>query len=130
MNMKFLVVDDEKDVEMLFRQKFRKEVKQGLIELDFAFSGQEALELLRSKQPPDVVYIFSDINMPGMTGFELLKAVKEQFPQIKVSMISAYGDNDNYERAINSGAKEFFTKPIDFDSLKKELHQLIEESNK
>lgn len=125
--MKFLVVDDERDVEMLFRQKFRKEIRQGLVEFEFAFSGQEAIELLRSKQPPDVVYIFSDINMPGMSGFELLEAVKKEFPQIKVSMISAYGDNDNYERAINSGAKEFFTKPIDFDFLKQELHQLIEE---
>lgn len=124
--MKFLVVDDEKDVEMLFRQKFRKEVREGLLELDFAFSGNEALEILRSKQPPEVVYIFSDINMPGMTGFELLEIVKAQFPQIKVSMISAYGDNDNYERAINSGAKEFFTKPIDFESLKQELHQLLD----
>ncbi len=123
--MKFLVVDDERDVEMLFRQKFRKEVRQGLLELEFAFSGNEALELLKSKQPPDVVYIFSDINMPGMTGFDLLEEVKEHFPQIKVSMISAYGDNDNYERAINSGAKEFFTKPIDFDSLKEELHQML-----
>jgi CheY-like chemotaxis protein len=126
--MKFLVVDDERDVEMLFRQKFRKEVRQGLIELEFAFSGSEALELLESKQPPDVVYIFSDINMPGMTGFELLEAVKSQFPQIKVSMISAYGDEENYEKAINSGAKEFFTKPINFDSLKKELHQLLDEN--
>jgi CheY-like chemotaxis protein len=127
--MKFLVVDDERDVEMLFRQKFRKEVRQGLIELEFAFSGSEALELLESKQPPDVVYIFSDINMPGMTGFELLEAVKSQFPQIKVSMISAYGDDENYEKAINSGAKEFFTKPINFDSLKQELHQLLDENN-
>ncbi|MAL16931.1 MAG: response regulator [Balneola sp.] len=126
--MKFLVVDDERDVEMLFRQKFRKEVRQGLIELEFAFSGSEALELLESKQPPDVVYIFSDINMPGMTGFELLEAVKSQFPQIKVSMISAYGDDENYEKAINSGAKEFFTKPINFDSLKQELHQLLDEN--
>jgi len=125
--MKFLVVDDERDVEMLFRQKFRKEVRQGLIEFEFAFSGQEAIELLRSKKPPDVVYIFSDINMPGMSGFELLEAVKNDFPQINVSMISAYGDNDNYERAINSGAKEFFTKPIDFDFLKEELHQLIKD---
>lgn len=127
--MKFLVVDDERDVEMLFRQKFRKEVKQGLLELEFAFSGKEALELLHSKQPPDVVYIFSDINMPGMTGFELLEKVNKQFPQIKVSMISAYGDSENYEKAINSGAKEFFTKPINFDSLKQELHQLLDEGN-
>ncbi len=125
--MKFLVVDDERDVEMLFRQKFRKEVRKGLLELEFAFSGNEALELLHNKQPPDVVYIFSDINMPGMTGFELLEAVKEQFPQINVSMISAYGDTENYDRAINSGAKEFFTKPIDFDSLKQELRQMLDE---
>lgn len=126
--MKFLVVDDEKDVEMLFRQKFRKEIRQELIELEFAFSGQEALDLLTSKQPPDVVYIFSDINMPGMTGFELLEAVNDKFPQIKVSMISAYGDTENYEKAINSGAKEFFTKPIDFDSLREEVHQLLAEN--
>lgn len=126
--MKFLVVDDERDVEMLFRQKFRKEVKEGLLELEFAFSGADALEYLQNKQPPDIVYIFSDINMPGMTGFELLEEVKTQFPQIKVSMISAYGDTENYERAINSGAKEFFTKPIDFNSLKDELKQLIDES--
>ncbi|GAB5409825.1 MAG: response regulator [Balneolaceae bacterium] len=127
--MKFLVVDDERDVEMLFRQKFRKEVRSGLLDLEFAFSGEDALEFLHSKQPPDIVYIFSDINMPGMTGFDLLEEVKNQFPQIKVSMISAYGDNENYERAINSGAKEFFTKPIDFDSLKDELKQLIDNKN-
>ena len=125
--MKLLVVDDEKDVEMLFRQRFRKEVRSGLIELEFAFSGQEALELLQTKEPPDVVYIFSDINMPGMSGLELLDKVKAQFPQIQVSMISAYGDNENYEKAINSGAKEFFTKPIDFSSLREEIQQLLEE---
>ena len=126
--MKLLVVDDEKDVEMLFRQRFRKEVRSGLIELEFAFSGQQALELLQSKEPPDVVYIFSDINMPGMSGLELLEKVKAQFPQIQVSMISAYGDNENYEKAINSGAKEFFTKPIDFSSLKDEIHEMLEKS--
>ena len=124
--MKFLVVDDERDVEMLFRQKFRKEIRSGLIELEFAFSGQDAIDRLQSTQPPDVLYIFSDINMPGMSGLELLDKVKAQFPQIQISMISAYGDTDNYEKAINSGAKEFFTKPIDFDSLKRELHQVID----
>ena len=124
--MKFLVVDDEKDVEMLFRQKFRKELRSGLLELKFALSGQEALEMLRSRRPPDVMYIFSDINMPGMTGLELLEIVKTEFPQIKVSMISAYGDTENYDRAISSGAKEFFTKPIDFDSLKKEIQRMLE----
>jgi CheY-like chemotaxis protein len=122
--MKILVVDDEKDVEMLFRQKFRREINNGM-DLVFAFSGQEALEILEKTPPPNVMYIFSDINMPGMTGLELLDQVKKRFPQIKVSMISAYGDKDNYDKAIASGAKEFFTKPIDFNSLKKEIIELM-----
>ncbi|MCC5926555.1 MAG: response regulator [Bacteroidetes bacterium] len=125
--MKFLVVDDEKDVEMLFRQKFRKEIRSGLIELQFAFSGKEALEHLQSTQPPDVLYIFSDINMPGMSGLELLEKVKTEYPQIQVSMISAYGDDENYKKAINSGAKEFFTKPIDFSTLKEEVQKMLDE---
>ena len=123
--MKFLVVDDEKDVEMLFRQKFRKEIRSGLIELEFALSGQEALNTLRNRRPPDVMYIFSDINMPGMTGLELLEKVKNEFPEIHVSMISAYGDSENHNRAKSSGAKEFFTKPIDFDSLKLEIQGML-----
>jgi two-component system, response regulator, stage 0 sporulation protein F len=123
--MKILIVDDEKDVEVLFRQKFRKEIKNDNLELVFAFSGKEALEILGESDPPSVVYVFSDINMPGMTGLELLEIVKERFPQINVSMISAYGDHENYDKAISSGAKEFFTKPIDFDSLKKEIKQLM-----
>ena len=125
MSMRILVVDDEKDVELLFRQKFRKEVKNNSLELVFAFSGQEAIEILERSNPPKVVYIFSDINMPGMTGLELLDRVKGKYPDIKVSMISAYGDTDNYNKAIKSGAKEFFTKPIDFVSLKEEIKGLI-----
>jgi len=123
--MVVLVVDDEKDVEMLFRQKFRSEIRQGLVELVFAFSGQEALDILKKSQPPDVMYIFSDINMPGMSGLELLDKVKSHYPMIKVSMISAYGDSENYDRAIASGAREFFTKPINFNSLKEEILTLI-----
>jgi CheY-like chemotaxis protein len=123
--MKILIVDDELDVEMLFRQKFRQEVKSSKIELVFAFSGQEALELLEKENPPNVMYVFSDINMPGMTGLELLEQVRIRFPQIKISMISAYGDKENHDKAIQSGAKEFFTKPIDFNSLKKEISELI-----
>ena len=123
--MRILVVDDEKDVELLFRQKFRKEIKSKSLELVFAFSGQEALDILEKSNPPKVIYIFSDINMPGMTGLELLEQVKERFPNIKISMISAYGDKDNYEKAIGSGAKEFFTKPIDFDTLKEEIKGLM-----
>jgi len=123
--MRILVVDDEKDVELLFRQKFRKEIKTKGLELLFAFSGQEAIELLEKQTPPTVMYIFSDINMPGMTGLELLEIVKARFPQIKISMISAYGDSENYSKAIESGAKEFFTKPIDFESLKNEVDAML-----
>jgi two-component system, response regulator, stage 0 sporulation protein F len=78
--MKILIVDDEKDVEMLFTQKFRKEIRAGKVELIFAFSGQDALETLRSQDPPEVMYIFSDINMPGMSGIELLEQVQQEFP--------------------------------------------------
>ncbi|TVP50766.1 MAG: response regulator [Mongoliibacter sp.] len=123
--MKILIVDDEKDVEVLFRQKFRKEIRKGEISMEFAFSGAEALDILSSDNPPKFVYVFSDINMPGMTGLELLENIKTKFPNINVSMISAYGDDENYEKAKESGAKEFFTKPIDFESLKKEINKLI-----
>lgn len=124
--MKILIVDDERDVETLFRQKFRKEIRKGNLELRFAFSGKEALEILDEDDPPEVLYMFSDINMPGMTGLELLDQVKSKYPEINVSMISAYGDKENYDKAMSSGAKEFFTKPIDFDSLKQEINHLIE----
>jgi CheY-like chemotaxis protein len=123
--MKILVVDDEKDVEMLFRQKFRKEIKSKDIEMVFAFSGQEALDFLIKNQTPAVMYVLSDINMPGMSGLELLEKLKKRFPNMNVSMISAYGDQENYNKAKASGAKEFFTKPIDFNSLKLEIQQLI-----
>ncbi|MDX5478792.1 response regulator [Fontibacter flavus] len=122
--MRILIVDDEKDVEMLFRQKFRKEIRNNELDLEFAFSGEEALSILGSENPPKFVYVFSDINMPGMTGLELLGKIKSKYPNINVSMISAYGDSDNYNKAINSGAKGFFTKPIDFENLKNEIAQL------
>lgn len=127
--IKILVVDDEKDVEMLFRQKFRRETNRNKLHLAFAFSGEEALELLRESDPPDVMYIFSDINMPGMSGLDLLQSVKQEFPQIKVSMISAYGDQESLEKAKDNGAKEFFTKPIDFDSLKEEVNELFDKED-
>ena len=119
--MKAMVVDDEKDVELLFRQYFRKEMQQKKIELIFAFSGEEALQLLYAmKQPPDVMIILSDINMPGMNGLELLQAVKRDFPAIRVSMITAYSDQ-YYDAAMKYGADSYYTKPLDFSRLKKEL---------
>ncbi len=123
--MKILFVDDERDVEALFRQNFRKEIKSGELELSFAFSGEEALDILGREDPPKFVYVFSDINMPGMSGLELLDQIKNRFPTIQVSMISAYGDSENYDRAINTGARGFFTKPVDFIRLKKEIAEMV-----
>lgn len=123
--MKILIVDDEQDVETLFLQKFRKEIKSKELEVMFAFSGDEALRLLEEEDSPEVVYVFSDINMPGMTGLELLEKIKSRFSNTHVSMISAYRDTDNYEKAIKSGAKGFFSKPVDFESLKREIAELL-----
>ncbi len=123
--VKILVVDDEQDVELLFRQKFRKELRTGSMNLVFAFSAEEAIKQLFATDPPDIVYVFSDINMPGMNGLELLESIKNKAPHVKVSMISAYG-NENYKNsAILNGAERFFTKPIDFAELKKEVNVLI-----
>ncbi|MCC5932630.1 MAG: response regulator [Candidatus Cyclonatronum sp.] len=123
--MKILVVDDEQDVELLFRQKFRRELKKGLIELAFAFSGEEAMQVLASGEALDTVYIFSDINMPGMSGIELLEKVNQAYPEIKVCMISAYHDSEHYDQAIAAGARQFFSKPIDFTSIKEEIHKYL-----
>jgi two-component system response regulator (stage 0 sporulation protein F) len=117
--MKIMIVDDEHDVEILFRQQFRREVKDGRVELCYAFSGEEALRYLNATTPPDVVWVLSDINMPGMTGLELLKVLKEQYPTIHVSMITAYGDEHNFRTAMSTGAEHYFTKPIDFDQVKR-----------
>jgi two-component system response regulator (stage 0 sporulation protein F) len=125
--MKIMIVDDERDVEILFRQQFRKEVRDGRVELCYAFSGEEALDYLKTVSPPDVVCILSDINMPGITGIDLLKVVKEKYPGIRVSMITAYGDELNFKTAISAGAEHYFTKPIDFDQVKKDV--LIQSAN-
>ena len=122
--MKVMVVDDERDIEFLFRQRFRKELKDGTVEFYFAFSGEEALTHLRRFTPPDVVLILSDINMPGMTGLELLRTVKANHPDLKICMITAYGDEHNYQTAMQYGADEYYTKPIDFEKLKREVFAL------
>lgn len=119
-SMKVLVVDDEKDVEWLFRQRFRREVRSGELELAFAFSGQEALDYLR-RSAADVMLVLSDINMPGMTGLELLKTIKAEYPDLKVMMITAYGDGHNYDEAMRCGADDYFTKPLDFSTLKSKM---------
>lgn len=124
--MKILVVDDEEDIKFLFLQKFRKEIKNGEYEFLFSLSGEEALRVLREKHPT-VVMILSDINMPGMSGLSLLEKVKSQFenPSPKVMMITAYGDENNYKSAMQLGADDFLTKPVDFEQLKSKLKVMM-----
>lgn len=116
--MKIMVVDDEKDVKMLFEQRFRHEIKQGKLAFLFAFSGEEACDYLKSNGTNEVNQILSDINMPGMNGLELLKWIKEHYPELKVAMITAYGNDENYKQAVEYGCDDYLTKPIDFGILK------------
>jgi two-component system, chemotaxis family, chemotaxis protein CheY len=120
--MKILVVDDETDIQTLFEQKFRKEIRDKSLEFVFAFSGEEALEYLHVHEH-DSVLILSDINMPGMSGLELLKHIKQNnfVPPPVVMMITAYGDAENYNTAKALGADDFLTKPVDFVALKEKL---------
>ncbi|MCX6350909.1 MAG: response regulator [Bacteroidetes bacterium] len=118
--MKVLVVDDERDVEFLYTQRFRREMKDGKIDLSFAFSADEALDKLNTNSYHDVL-VLSDINMPGMTGLEMLQVIKHDHPGTKVIMISAYGDETNFNKAKQYGADDFFTKPVDFVNLKDRL---------
>ena len=120
--MKILVVDDEKDVQVLFEQRFRKEMKSGEMQFVFAFSGEEAL-LYLNRHDHEAVLILSDINMPGMSGLELLRHIKEKHhePPPVVMMITAYGDGENYSTAMRLGADDFLTKPLDFPILKEKL---------
>jgi len=120
--MKILVVDDETDVQVLFEQRFRKEIKSGEMELAFAFSGEEALVYMNDHEH-EAVLILSDINMPGMSGLELLQHIKLKYekPPPVVMMITAYGDDENYNQAMKLGADDFLTKPVDFITLKEKL---------
>lgn len=119
--MKIMVVDDEKDIKLLFEQRFRKEIKSGKLGFLFAFSGEEAQDYLQSNGPDNVNQILSDINMPGMNGLELLKWIKNNYPDLKVAMITAYGDQNNYKQAVEYGADDYMTKPIDFSQLKQKV---------
>lgn len=113
-----MVVDDEKDVKMLFEQRFRHEIKEGKLAFLFAFSGEEACDYLKSNGSNEVNQILSDINMPGMNGLELLRWIKKNHPELKVAMITAYGNDENYRQAREYGCDNYITKPIDFGLLK------------
>ncbi len=124
MSVSILVVDDEPDVADLFRQRFRREARQGTYVLHFAGSGVEALERLADEIEPTLIVVLSDINMPGMDGLELLREVKHRHPDLPVMMVTAYGDDERRRRASEYGAAEFLTKPVDFDLLKAQLRRL------
>lgn len=123
--MKVLVVDDEIDIQPLFRQRFRKEIKLGEILFEFALSGEEAIHYLE-QDDSEVVLILSDVNMPGMSGLDLLKHIRQAHDSTPpfVMMITAYGNEDSYQQSMALGANDFLTKPLDFNVLKEKLKNL------
>ena len=124
MSVSILVVDDEPDVAELFRQRFRRETRQGTYVVHFANSGEQALSKLSGGIEPALIVLLSDINMPGMDGLQLLAEIKQGWPDLPVMMVTAYGDNERRRRAAEHGAMEFISKPVDFDNLKAQLREL------
>ncbi len=126
MNPLILVVDDEPDVEVLFRQQLRRDLRTGRFTMEFAQSAPAALQRIGDAQGVSLILILSDINMPGMTGLELLPKAKAMRPDVPVIMITAYGDADTKRRALKDGAEALLTKPIDFVALRTEIDSRIE----
>jgi len=127
MSFSVLVVDDEPDVAEMFRQRFRREARQGTYVLHFAASGEEALDRLANGVRPELIVILSDINMPGMDGLTLLREIKARHPELPVMMVTAYGDDERRRNAAEAGALQFLTKPVDFALLKEQLRRLSTE---
>ncbi len=127
MSAQILVVDDEPDVADLFRQQFRRELRSGRFEMEFALSASEALERVAVTDETSLIFIFSDINMPGMTGLQLLPKVRALRPNVPVVMITAYGDEDTRREASEGGAADLVTKPIDFGALRSRIDQRLAE---
>jgi CheY-like chemotaxis protein len=123
-----LVVDDEPDVEALFRQQFRRDLRAQRFVMDFASSAPDALARVGSAIEHSLILILSDINMPGMTGLEMLPKVKEMRPDVPVIMITAYGDADTRRKALENGATDLLTKPIDFVALRHEIDSRLEQA--
>jgi len=128
MSISILVVDDEADVVELFKRKFRRELRSGEYVMHFAISGEDAVKKLNSGAEPKVMLVLSDINMPGMSGIELLKDTKKRWPDLPVAMITAYGDPESRQKANDAGAADFLTKPIDFVELKNKIAGLVQET--
>jgi len=127
MSAQILVVDDEPDVADLFRQQFRRELRAGRFTMDFAQSAAEALERVTAAEEAKLILIFSDINMPGETGLQLLPKVRAVKPSVPVVMITAYGDADTRRKAREGGAADLVTKPIDFSILRQRIDQRLAE---
>lgn len=121
MSTYILVVDDEPDVEALFRQQFRRDIRAGRFVMEFAMSAPDALERAKTIPDPSLILILSDINMPGMSGLEMLPKVRSERPGVPVIMITAYGDPDTRRKALEGGAAGLLTKPIDFETLRQEI---------
>ena len=123
--MKILVVDDEQDIQALFQQRFRREIRDGAFDFAFCFSGEEALSFLQ-EHPSEAILILSDINMPGMSGLELLHRIRQNTPAPPpfIVMITAYGDPEKHQEAMRLGANDFLNKPLDFNTLKQKLMDL------
>jgi CheY-like chemotaxis protein len=121
-----LVVDDEPDVEALFRQHFRRDLRDGRFAMEFAQSAPAALQCISNAGAASLILILSDINMPGMSGLELLPKAKAARPDVPIIMITAYGDADTKRKALESGADALFTKPIDFGMLRNEIDTHVE----
>jgi CheY-like chemotaxis protein len=128
-NILVLVVDDEPDVEALFRQQFRKDLRAQRFVMDFANSAADALSRVASTIEQSLILILSDINMPGMTGLEMLPKVKAMRPDVPVIMITAYGDPDTRRKAIEGGATGLLIKPIDFTLLREEIDTRLEKAS-
>ena len=128
MSVLVLVVDDEPDVEALFRQQFRRDLRAQRFVMDFANSAADALARIASTIEQSLILILSDINMPGMTGLEMLPRVKEIRPEVPVIMITAYGDAETRRKAIENGASGLLTKPIDFALLRGEIDARLEQA--
>ena len=126
MNLLILVVDDEQDVEMLFRQQFRRDLRAGRFTMEFVRSAPAALQSISDAKDVSLILILSDINMPGMSGLELLPMAKAVRPDVPVIMITAYGDADTKRKALENGAEALFAKPIDFVMLRSEIDTRVE----
>jgi CheY-like chemotaxis protein len=125
LSLLILVVDDEPDVEVLFRQQFRRELRAGRFAMEFAQSAPMALQRITNAGDESLILILSDINMPGMSGLELLPKVKAIRPDVPIIVITAYGDPDTKRRALENGAEALLTKPIDFGTLRSEIDSRV-----